>query len=476
MYLCTLLLPRRIFFSVTPIIIIIIIITITIATTTTTTNFSLRTYAYDQYIAMGFVEEAEGVAAPPPSSPTPDMIASALQSSHLSPSAANSTTTAAPQLPPSMDAYRNLSSAEIIADLNKTPLFMTDLEENDELEAFKALAYEGTPSEVAGNFKEQGNDVFKLKRWADAKEFYTKAINVLLSESRNRAAAKAADTTEPQSQSQSSEDTEELAEQRKLLEACLGNRSACHVQLQNYRSATLDCAHVLRLNPQNVKALYRSGVALLALDKIAEADDACARGLTLDPTHKDLLRLADQIVAKAEEADRKRKKTAAAELRRKQEVYVLRAALQAREIKTRSTAQPPEMEDARIRLVPDAVDPTSMLVFPTVLLYPLKLQSDFVKEFAETETLGSRLDVVLGERAEWDAQGEYTPRGVECYMETPAGGLVKVGRGASLLKVLSGGKVEVVDQVVRVFVVPTPKAATWVEEFKRKKKAERGEA
>jgi len=349
---------------------------------------------------------------------------------------------------------------------------MTDLEENDELEAFKALAYEGTPSEVAGNFKEQGNDVFKLKRWADAKEFYTKAINVLLPESRNRAAAKAAGTTE----SPSSEDATEIAEQRKLLEACLGNRSACHVQLRNYRSATLDCAHVLRLNPKNVKAFYRCGVALLALDKIAEADDACARGLALDPAHKDLLRLADQIVAKAQEVDRKRKKAEAAELRRKQELYVLRAALQARGIKTRSTPQPPEMEDARIRLVPDPVDPTSALVFPTVLLYPLKLQSDFVKEFGETETLGSRLDVVLGERAEWDGEGEYRPRGVECYMETPAGGLVKVGRGASLLKVLSGGKVEVVDQVVRVFVVPTAKAGAWVEEFKRKKKAERGEA
>lgn len=47
------------------------------------------------------------------------------------------------------------------------------------LEALKALQYEGTKSEAAQNFKEQGNECVQEKKWSDAKEFYTKGIAVL---------------------------------------------------------------------------------------------------------------------------------------------------------------------------------------------------------------------------------------------------------------------------------------------------------
>jgi hypothetical protein len=49
--------------------------------------------------------------------------------------------------------------------------------------------------------------------------------------------------------------------------------------------------------------------------------------------------------------------------------------------------------------------------------------------------------------------------------------LVKVGKKVPLLKVLSGGKVEVVDELVRVYVVPKGKAEAWIREFKEKKGA-----
>ena len=109
-----------------------------------------------------------------------------------------------------------------------------------------------------------------------------------------------------------------------------------------------------------------------------------------------------------------------------------------------------------------------------MLLYPLTLQSDFIKEFGETDTIGSHLDYMLADRLPWDSEGEYNPKGVECYMETIAGGLIKVGRAASLLKVLSSGKVEVVDEVVRIFVVPKEKAAAWIEDHKMKIAAKKG--
>lgn len=47
------------------------------------------------------------------------------------------------------------------------------------LDAIQAMQNEGTRGDVAQNFREQGNEAAKEKRWVDAKEFYSKAIAVV---------------------------------------------------------------------------------------------------------------------------------------------------------------------------------------------------------------------------------------------------------------------------------------------------------
>ncbi len=368
-----------------------------------------------------------------------------------------------PALPPAMASIRGKTTEEVMADLNRSPLFMTELEENDDLEALKALAYEGTPLEVSTGFKERGNESFQQKQWANAKEFYGKAITILLVEVRKRQKA-------PEEEKKVL-DNEEVKKEIGILEACLVNRAACHLKLKNYRSCYLDCGSALRINNRNVKAYYRSSEALLALDKIAEADDSCSRGLAIDPNSKALQATAREIIKKHDLVLARKKKELEREQRKRLEELTLKAALKARGIKVRKTEQPPEMEDAKIELVPDPVDPTSTISFPTVLLYPLNLESDFIKAFNETEPLGHHLDYILP--VPWDHKGQYTPMGVECYMETISGGLIKVGRKVTLLKVLSSGNVEVVDEVVKIFVVPKAQAAGWVQDFKAKKAAEK---
>ena len=164
-----------------------------------------------------------------------------------------------------MADMRNKTSDQILSDLNKVPLFMTELEENNtDLEALKALAYEGTPLEVATSFKERGNESFSERGLKDAKEFYTKAINVLLIEVRRR-------QTSTENGEEGEVDKEKVKKEVAVLEACLVNRAACHLSLKNYRSCTLDCATALRINPENIKAYYRSSRALLSLNKIPSA-------------------------------------------------------------------------------------------------------------------------------------------------------------------------------------------------------------
>ena len=145
----------------------------------------------------------------------------------------------------------------------------------------------------------------------------------------------------------------------------------------------------------------------------------------------------------------------------------LNAALRARNIRIRTTAQPPDMEDAVVHLAPDPVSPTSVVHFPLILLYPLHAQSDFVKAFPETDTIPHHLEYMLP--LPWDEQHEYSLTSVDYYMETTKGGLIKVGKNMSLLKVLSSGDVEVVDGLVKVNVLPKSGAASWIDEMKARK-------
>ena len=239
------------------------------------------------------------------------------------------------------------------------------------------------------------------------------------------------------------------------------------IDVENYRSTTLDCAAALRLNPRNVKAYYRSSSALLALDKLKEAEDACIRGLTIEPNNVALLKLKTDIQARTDRLLVIRQREQEKLEHARKEKLMLTTALKARNVRLRQTGQPPDLEDAVIHLVPDALSPKSTLNFPMILFYPLHAQSDFVKAIAESENVSQHLEYILP--LPWDTDREYTIRSVELYMETDTGGLVKIGKNVILGTILGTDGVEVVDGLVRVNVVPKCKAANWIEEMKARK-------
>ncbi|KAL6720284.1 HSP70/90 co-chaperone [Lecanora helva] len=369
-----------------------------------------------------------------------------------------------PQLPPHMASVRSHTADDIVKMMNRTPLFMTTLEDageehdqNVELEAIRALQYEGTPAEIAQGFKEQGNEMTKLKRWKDGKEFYNKAISVISQNNANRL----------QSPPTNANDEAEVRKEHDLNETCHLNRALCNLELKNYRSTILDCAVALRLNPKNVKAYYRSASALLALDRLREAGDACTRGLTLDSENSALRTLEGKIQTRGKSLiATQRRRQEEAEQERK-EKFMLATALRARKIRVRNTTQKPDLEDAVIHLAPDPLSPTSVLQFPVVLLYPLHAQSDFIKAFSELDTVTQHLEYIFP--LPWDTRQEYAKGNTESYMETSSGGLVKVGRSVTLGAMLGSDGVEVVDGVVRINVVPKARSASWIKEMKARK-------
>ena len=306
----------------------------------------------------------------------------------------------------------------------------------------------------------------KVKKWGDAKEFYTKAIAVL-SKKVGKTELSVEDVGNVSDAITKGGQYREQEKEKEIEEACFVNRALCNLELKNFRSTTLDCASALRLNGRNIKAYYRSSQALLALDKIAEAHDSCRHGLLVDPNNSALMNLMIRISAKEAtikaSQDQKRQK---AEIYQKRKT-ALATAIQTRNIRIRKTAQPPDLEDACVHLAPDPLSVKSSLYFPVLLLYPLHAQTDFIKAFPETDVVLQHLEYIFP--LPWDEQREYQIDKVEIYIETTEGGLFKAGKKMSLIKVLGRSDVEIVDELVKINIVPQGRARVWIEELKLRK-------
>lgn len=140
---------------------------------------------------------------------------------------------ASADMPPAMAEIKTQSVDKVLQEMNRMPLFMTNLDEtdgeggeNDALEALKALAYEGTRAEIAENFRQQGNEHARVKQWTDAKEFYDKALVALRGPQNNPDP----DAKGPKVIEVELDEAEEAAKERVIEEACHVNRALCNLE------------------------------------------------------------------------------------------------------------------------------------------------------------------------------------------------------------------------------------------------------
>eukprot|EP01012_Entosiphon_sulcatum_P057663 TRINITY_DN81487_c0_g1_i1.p1 TRINITY_DN81487_c0_g1~~TRINITY_DN81487_c0_g1_i1.p1 ORF type:complete len:262 (-),score=50.27 TRINITY_DN81487_c0_g1_i1:7-792(-) len=115
------------------------------------------------------------------------------------------------------------------------------------------------------DWKEDGNFMVKDSQYPAAKSLYSRAIKQLL---------KLRKTT------RSSADSEEISQ---LLLACRLNLSLCYLKLGRPAKCIRHCTHVLRLHPDNSKALYRKGLALLESQEYETARAQFSLCLELQP-------------------------------------------------------------------------------------------------------------------------------------------------------------------------------------------------
>ncbi|TPX40162.1 hypothetical protein SeMB42_g03936 [Synchytrium endobioticum] len=326
-----------------------------------------------------------------------------------------------------------------LKELQNTPLFMTHLpkdpQNNPAFEAIQALVYDGSPQEVATNFKNQGNEAYSERRFKDARVFYTKGL-------------------------------ETQCDHVGLMATLHVNRAAAHLELGNHRQALADCAAALKLSPANVKALFRSARACMALERYADAVDCIERALEIDPTNdalkRELERAEQKRLVSLKELEKRKAKRSDEDAKER----ALQQALKARNIRFIGT-KPPHLDNHHIRLDPG----TNTLFIPTIFLYPEHATSDFISAFNETDTLDDHLHTVFDTRAEWDTAHEYTPDRLSVFFETRDSDakvtLVRVQHDTTLQDCFRHPGFRIVDGVASfiVLVAGTPFARAFIERY-----------
>ncbi|AGO13611.1 AaceriAGL268Cp [[Ashbya] aceris (nom. inval.)] len=358
-----------------------------------------------------------------------------------------------PVLPPQLSEFQGKTTDEVLGELNRMPFFMTKLApgdeasgENVELEALKALAYDGEPHEVAENFKNQGNDLYKVKRFRDARVMYNKGIEV-------------------------------KCEDARVNELLLLNRAACELELKNYRRCINDCRAALQLNAKNPKAFFRIGKAFLQLDKLEEAAEATNFGLRVDPENEALLSLLSAISKKEKAKQEREQKLEASRKEAERSASILEAAMAIRNIHVIASKQRPDLlEAAKIKL-DNPEDIESQLIFPAMIMYPTTGEFDFIATVSELSTPSELLELVLQRPPEWfEQRGHegFSATSLVAYMETGSGGLIKVGKKAKFHDVLKMEKpvVPLFDDALRVYFVPKAESEAWLNKWDKTKALE----
>ncbi|KXS20440.1 hypothetical protein M427DRAFT_41229 [Gonapodya prolifera JEL478] len=408
----------------------------------------------------------------------------------------------------------NLSADEWVAELQQHPFFMThlpsDTKSNSYVTALQEVLYDGTPDEIATNFKTQGNEAYRAGRssYPDAITFYSKGI-----------AASPTDSS--------------------LLSVLYANRAAVHLELGNHRSAAEDASRAVQADASNVKAWYRGARARLGLEDVVEAERLVEEGLKstdrrgelsfaeriiefrvcpwmsmtrngreggfwtlpplppsfgtsdtralptstpkLDPANAPIITLRATI-------ESKRADLLAAQRRREERERVenVRAQMVERALKDRgvcvlpSSASASASSDDSHSPAPDLPRPTldtttkpATLRLPVLFLYPEHAQTDLVQVASEHDALADHLDEVLAESPPWDSGGVYGAAKVDIWVQVPldppgasaSGGsawasdpsrtrIVRVGRDRTVGDVARTKGLVVWDGVLSVVVLP----------------------
>ena len=268
------------------------------------------------------------------------------------------------------------------------------------------------------------------------------------------------------------------------------------IYIENYRQTITDCQQAIKLSTSsapNPKAYYRLINAYLSLSHISEAQTSLSTAQTLFPhssSHFAPLVSRLELLQQRLLSQERQQATLIAQR------TALSTALYSRHIHLTTTTTnnnhddddktKPDLQDAAPHLA-NPLDPSSALYLPVLVIYPLLHRTDFIKAVeVDQEKLVGQLLCIFPVPPGIDQEGYKRLEDVDVFVEkrkttsrlkstetTPStssvarhdddddDGLLKVESDMTLADVLKGGKVWVVDDMVRVLIVPRGRKEGW---------------
>lgn len=297
------------------------------------------------------------------------------------------------------------SIEEIAEELKNHPAFMKEVDWSKplspEMEGLMALKYESeNPVARANSYREEGNDLFKKKKYRVAIENYTEGIK---SKSPDR-------------------------EQNAVLYT---NRAAAQYHLGNYRTSFNDCIFARKFKPDHMKAIVRGALCCDRMNRHADTMRWCEAGLMVDCENKELSDLKVKAKKAKQIQDRDERKQALKEKKEEEEHAKMLEVIKSRGISVVSiprTAETAHLPDSLLTSL-DPVHPSGARVYqdedgnlhwPVLFLYPEYGQTDFIQNFHENSTFEEHMLQMFGSGAEpaaWDEERKYMPDSLQIFFE-----------------------------------------------------------
>ncbi|RWS24171.1 tetratricopeptide repeat containing cytosolic Fe-S cluster assembly factor-like protein, partial [Leptotrombidium deliense] len=313
-------------------------------------------------------------------------------------------------------------------EFEKHPIFMTKApNDNDELpplvEAIQQLKYDpevNSKADLALNYKEDGNENFKLKKYRWAIDSYTEGIKL-------------------------------NAEDNVLNSQLYANRAACHFHLKNFRSSLNDSLKAFTLNNDNGKAVIRIAESYFALQKYRECVEFCRNHKHNFSTLESIERNASDEQSVLEK-DIQRQQAEEAKIRNLEQQ--LKDAVDERGIVCKGSlfdSIHPAAEGKHVTL-----NENNELVWPVMFVYPEYGQTDFIEGFNENHTFLDHIKVMFSEEnsPNWDVSKKYKPNSIKIAFQThQSDEMIPLNPKSKLRTVLSSKNFECIKPVKKENVV-----------------------
>ena len=146
--------------------------------------------------------------------------------------------------------------------------------------------------EKAKILKDQGNELVRQGRFAEAQtECYSEGLAWI--------------EDDPIDEVDVNETSREL---KQLKVQLYSNLAMCHLKAENWSETITNCNEALKIDPNNIKILYRRASARLSYGILDDATRDVARGLEIEPGNKELKALQQKINARAKAEKQEEKK------------------------------------------------------------------------------------------------------------------------------------------------------------------------